>query len=157
MGGNRAWKQAGTDRRKEREDRGSSVWLTEGVQGLNLSCLSSHVLAQTRVENHRQKGCKREGRKGPFIFPLSFWHGLNAVLIWEFFLLPFPFSQTCVGIFYGHTAASQENRHGVGLLAWLARGQKEEGHYSSSYPFLLFNTLMVARWRKSVCGCLGAL
>lgn len=35
---------------------------TEGVQCLNLSCLSSHVLAQTRVENHGERGCGKEER-----------------------------------------------------------------------------------------------
>ncbi len=33
---------------------------TEGAQRLNVSCSSSHVLAQTRVENHGEKGCGKE-------------------------------------------------------------------------------------------------
>lgn len=53
------------------------------------------------------------------------------------------------------TATSQENRHGVGLLAWAAGGGEErESTAMAATPFLLFNTFMVASsWTKSVCVC----
>ncbi len=58
-----------------------------------------------------------------------------------------------MGIHCGHTAASQEHRHGVGLLAWLAGGKKEEENCNGSNPFHLFNTFVVAS-TKCVCVCI---
>lgn len=76
--------------------------------------------------------------RGPFIYQFNSWHGLKAVLIWELCLSPRPFTQTCMSI-YVLEAESQDNRHGVGQLAWTAGGEKRRASTAmAATPFSSF-------------------
>lgn len=72
-----------------------------------LSCLSSHVLAQTRGgESWKKRAAEMEGRRRPFIYPFNSLRGLKAVLIGELCLSSFPFLTSVFGYICAHDGIS---------------------------------------------------